>query len=439
MDDAMKTKLARVFYGGGAFMSGLSRFMNAVSNANIIISPEELKRFYENQTITQIFKKRSVRLQSNINRRSISQTEPFAKVYADTMFFTSKKEQQKFALICYIDGFSKYGFAYYVPLKGGDEKTSVSVSDGVKSVREYLGLIKEEFDAEPSVVFTDDGSEFSSAFVAELKSRDIDHQYGIAGDVLKNPIAERFNYSMRLLIEKFRSTYEPEEINSKMVNHIVERYNNLPTKGTGGLSPLEALDRVDDVKKFYRDRRSKQSRILIDNLPEGSYVRIALKKITDPFAKTIRQNWSYKVFPVSKFDKRKQRYVVDGKLYIPEELQKVDKELLDEYDMFNKIVKNPKEFEKPVKQFKIKEVGSEKERRIREIASLSPDEFNNIAIQAGYVSRSDPSKTTLSGGTRLEKANKIYDKLYGQDTPVFRPREGKRNAPKKRDDDFVYE
>lgn len=395
-------------------MSGLSRFANAVSKANIDVPPDQLKNFYENQTITQVFKKRPTRLQSNVNRRSISQSEPFAKVYADTMFFTSKKENNKFALICYVDGFSKYGFVYYLPLKGGkDEKTSVSVADGVKSVREYLGLIKEDYDAEPSVITTDDGSEFSSAFVAELKSRGINHRYGIAGDVLKNPIAERFNYSMRLLIEKFRSTYNPKEINEKIVNQILEKYNNLPTKGTGGVSPLGALSRVDDVKKFYRDRRGRQSRALINKFPEGTHVRISLKKITDPFAKTLRQNWSTKVYRVSKFDKRRQRYIVDGKEYIPEELLKVDKDLLDQYDMFFKIVKNVKDFEKPVRRIVAKEVEvSEKEKKIQEIASLSVKEFNDIAIKAGYVSPSNPKKSSLTSGTRLEKAKKIVGRLF---------------------------
>jgi len=176
---------------------------------------------------------------------------------------------------------------------------------------------------------------------------------GIAGDVLKNPFAERFNYSMRLLIEKFRSTFDENAndekpnksaINEKMVNQILEKYNNLPTKGTGGLSPIEALEKVDDVKTFYRTRKSRQSRALINRFPEGTNVRISLKKITDPFAKTLKQNWSTKVYTVSKFDRRKQRYIVDGQPYIPEEL--VNKDLLDQYDMFFKIMKKPQDFEK---------------------------------------------------------------------------------------------
>lgn len=402
------SKLSKIYYG--SFMSGGNRFYKATRRAGIPLKDAVL--FYNNQTITQIFRPRPTSIDRSVPRQPVLRTSPFDKIYCDTMFFSSKTEPVKFALICYVDGFTKYGWLYYIPISGvKDEKTSVSVADGVKSLNQYLAHIKDEFKAKPSTIFSDDGSEFSSAFVAECKARDIDHKYGIAGDILKNPIVENFNRSVRMMIEKFRATYNAKNISSSMVNKIVEAYNNLETKGLGGLSPVEATDNVKDVIQFHKNRSSSVSKYK-PSIGSNAWVRVSIKKIADPFAKTIRPNWSTKLYQVDKWDSRKQRFLVGGKYYMPNELQPVNKDMLDKYDTFSSI-KDISKIAKPVKEYAVEAPArSDKDAEIARISALPPKEFLKLAIEAGYVSKKDPTKTSLTTGTRLARAEKIYNRLH---------------------------
>ena len=89
----------------------------------------------------------------------------------------------------------------------------------------------------------------------------------------------------------------------------MEAYNNLETKGLGGLSPVEATDNVKDVIQFHKNRSSSVSKYK-PSIPSGAWVRVSIKKIADPFAKTIRPNWSVKLYQVSKWDSGNNDYLL---------------------------------------------------------------------------------------------------------------------------------
>ena len=342
-------------------MRNVNTFINAVRKEGLDIPANEIRDFYKNQTIVQVFKKRPMRIIPKLHSRPITPTRAFRKIYGDTMFFTDKRTENKFALIAFMDGYTKYGYAYYVPMKSPTDYPSIQ--DGIDAVNDFLDLLESKFGVEPSdfgsekqIFITDSGNEFASPFVEELREQGISHQYAQPGDVLKNPLIERFNYTLRLMIEKFRTTYDKDDqqddnkpkvinLNQRQINYIVDKYNNLPSKSLGGLTPMEATkeENKDQLDTFYRTRRIRKQNLRILFRP-GDWVRISLKKIGDPFAKTLRQNWTVKVFQVQKYDRKRNRYKVDDDYYNAEELQLVDKEGLDEYDMFNKIAKDPESF-----------------------------------------------------------------------------------------------
>lgn len=421
-------ELADIFYAKGIFMRNLNNFMNAVRKADLDIPAEDVKKFYDNQTIVQVFKKRPIQLNPKLHSVSIPQTKPFERIYGDTMYFTDKRTKNKFGLICFVDGFTRYGYAFYVPLKTAVQKADIN--DAVNALYEYLDLLEDRFDSKPKIFITDDGNEFAEPFVEELREEEIGHRYGIAGDTLKNPIAERFNYTIRLMIEKFRTTYDqndqqdnkkdPSTINTtkRMINTILKKYNDLPTKATGGLSPNDAIKNPNLVKQYYTNRDEKQIKSRRVLFPAGTWVRISLKKIGEAFGSTLRQNWTTKVYQVQRYDKRRNRYVVNNNTYLAEELLPVDKQLLDEYDMFRKIVKNPKQFESNLQLArKERTFPKTREGRVRELSILKIADFERLAVAMFGASKRNENKSTITEGGRPEKARRFIFLLEKRKRP----------------------
>lgn len=438
MDEDTKKQLAKIFYAKGIFMRNVNNFINAVRKAGLDIPSEQIKEFYKNQTIVQVFKKRPMRLIPKLHDRITTQSKLFRKIYGDSMTFTDDRTKNKFALIAFMDGFSKYGYAYYVPLKSSTTD-KVSINDGIDALYEFLDLLQDKFNVSPDdfpenekqIFITDAGNEFASPFVDELRREGISHRYAEAGDTLKNPLIERFNYTLRLMIEKFRTTYdvdnqqdvvkrktgtkieEPREpktidLNQRQINYIVDKYNNLPSKALGGLTPLEATEEENKRKlnEFYRNRKLQRMTRLKITHPDNSWVRISLKKIGDPFAKTLRQNWTVKVYKVQKYDKKRNRYKVNDVYYLAEELQPVDKEALDEYDMFNKIVKDPESFAKDLdiprkeRQLSLEQV----------LSRMDINQFHKYAvITTGFGQSKNlfDARSTITHPERLEKTAKF--------------------------------
>lgn len=408
LSEDTKRKLARIFYGEGIFMGSFDRFKRKVDDDDIPIS--ELKNFYDNQTIVQVFKKRPVSLNLSIIRRPMIHKKPFQKIYVDTLFFTNKKrDKQKFALVNFVDGFSRYAYVFYVPLTKTDvTNTSINSTKAEEGLYSFLEHIKEEFGADNiESITTDDGSEFAGTFKALLDAKGIKQEYGLKGDVLKNPIVERFNYTLRLMIEKFRSVYEPPELDEKFIAKIVDKYNSLPSKSVGGISPLEAIDNQIHVKNHQMKRIEEVSRKFTKEggftpLPPDTPVRVALQKIGQAFS-GLKQNWSTKVHNITRWDKRRNRYVIGDKYYLPEEIRKVDKDMLDEYDMFFKIVKNLDTFKKDVKMYS--RALNPYQKKLKEIASS--DDFNSLQEQAHKIKGFSKTK-----GSREFRAEFIIDRLF---------------------------
>jgi len=55
--------------------------------------------------------------------------------------------------------------------------------------------------------------------------------------------------------------------------------------------------------------------------------------------------------------------------------------------------------------------GNADEARIKELADLPSAEFNDLAIRNGFVSKKNPKKSTLTSGTRMDKARKLFNKM----------------------------
>ena len=417
--DSLK-KLADLFYSNSVFMSSLTRWMNKAVELLPDVPTREIRLFYDNQTLTQMFRPRITSVsKSGIVRRPIINNVPFRRVYADTMFFKS----DGFGLICFVDGFSKLGYVYYVPL--GKDQT-VSGGDGADALFQFFKYHESNYPQFPiGAIVRDAGSEFTDSFerIRQRYLPDAENKIAEIGGILKNPIAERFNYSLRLMIEKFRETFSPTKITEKMVNKIVENYNNIPSTSLQGLSPVEALQNPADALDRIKGRRTSKNYTNIESkFPVGSYVRTirADKKLSNPYAKTLKANWSEAVRKIDGFDRKKQRFEVNGKLYGDWELLKVDKKLLDDYDMFRKKAHDITTVSKDVVRAGL--VSNNIVDKIIDVYTLADAQRKKqLEKIAGYKVDVDPTTGKLTGGiTTGSKAiyyfsRKINKEKYARD------------------------
>ena len=414
-EDDLK-KLADLFYSNSVFMSSLTRWTNKAQELLPDIPVKELRLFYENQTLTQMFRPRITSVsRSGQVRRPIINNVPFRRVYADTMFF----KRDGFGLICFVDGFSKLGYVYYVPLP---KDTTVAGRDGAEALFQFIKYHEENYPQFPiGAIYRDAGSEFTDAFErVRLKYLpNARNEIAEIGGILKNPIAERFNYSLRLMIEKFRETFKPRKITEKMVNKIVENYNSIPSSSLKGLSPAEALQNVDDALERIKSRRTAKNYTNIEGkFPVGSYVRTIRddKKLSNPYAKTLKANWSEAVRQIDGFDRKKQRFEVNGKLYGDWELIKVDKKLLDDYDMFRKKVHDITTVSKDVVRVNRTLNADDVEQFIIEAyTSLKPQQRYLADEVAGFsIKRKTDGTIERSGNTSSRAGARLVDNVISK-------------------------
>lgn len=183
-------------------------------------------------------------------------------------------------------------------------------------------------------VYTDDGSEFKSVFKSFLKDAGIDQVVAVAGDKRKNPNIERWNGTLRGLIEKFALVYGRPD--SKAVKKLADAYNHSVHSSLDGLSPLDALT---DMKKsrglfdyYLALKVGNSDKDEPEVLPKGTWVRWYIR--SESSFKKIGKNWSKTMYQVESYDPKTKSYKLEGlkKRLRREYLQVIDKENFDRYN-----------------------------------------------------------------------------------------------------------
>lgn len=312
LTDDEKRRLDEVFYGGGVLMRRYDQFRDKAKALGL--SDDKLKYYYENQELVQLFKP-IVKPKLYI---PISATYPMERVYFDTMVITPLN----LTLINAVDLFSKYGF---VKVYRGQS------SDSVKATKALDAIIEEGYI--PSSVRVDDGTEFYGSFAKTCKDLGIDLVHLEAGDKKKTSPIEAFNRTMRLAIEKVRSTLsDGNPVQSQMekaIREIVDNYNKSVHSSTKA-TPYDVLHNkavADEV--MVRNVLNKKEKM--EKLQSGSgetsrfegKVRLAVKG--GVFTK-LSPNWTKELYQIKGFDEGKNRYLIEGKRrsYERWEIQPVD-------------------------------------------------------------------------------------------------------------------
>ena len=187
----------------------------------------------------------------------------------------------RYILTC-VDGFSKYAWA--IPMKN---KTAIEVTAAMN------GILKQG--RRPKLLQTDCGKEFYNSQFRKLMSK-----YGInhysTYSTMKACLVERFNRTLKNVMWRdfsARGSY-------KWVNRLpelVHEYNNVRKHRTIGMTPVQAVQKPDQVRLKLRK--------ISDNLPVkfcvGDKVRISVHK--SMFDKGYLPNWSTELFTIVKVRK----------------------------------------------------------------------------------------------------------------------------------------
>ena len=332
-----KDELNNVFYGDKTLMTSYPKFKEKLKEdeeehpEEKVIPNDESEFYYENQSVTQVFKPH----EREMNHKHIVAYYPLEKIYMDSMYLRLGKSTLGF--VNGIDLFSKFAFSRMFILP---KQSQAILSSKSKEVFDnFFNKMKEEYPRlRIAYVITDLGSEFLGDFKKDLQEKLIPHIYATAGDKYKTSPIERFNKTLRLYIEKYRTVYG--KIDNSVLQTIINAYNNV-SHGELHNSPIEILKNPDaqDYVELYNINENKLNDLVV--IPIGSSVRKLIERT--PFKK-IKPVWSNKIYTVEGFHHNTYTLEGDDGIYRKNELQVVNKDFIQNDEKVN-IKHEPQEVE----------------------------------------------------------------------------------------------
>jgi hypothetical protein len=272
--------------------------------------------YYENRPQKRSFKHNPIIVQC-----------PFQEIQADLGDFRSLRRYNKQYqwLLVLIDAFSR--FVWTVPLKN---KTSKEVKHALET-----SYFLKKFPT-MATFFVDNGLEFKGAVSEYLTSKQVTI-YRSRNPVVKAALAENFMKSFKTKLFKYfahSKTYNYVSV----VSDLTDAYNKSTQKNMLGFSPEQILKNKRVQMRIYKEKFaikwSKAPIKLQMGLKIGDYVVTALQRYR-AFEKGFQQNFSHKIYQISRIDRYKKRPLfilkdLETKEILPtrwyaEELQKVPK------------------------------------------------------------------------------------------------------------------
>jgi len=311
MEERYKEKLDNIFYSDKFQYRSLPKFVERIHEEHFTVPHKIIKDYYDNQNIVQVFKP----YKEIKEYHPILSYYPFERIYIDTMYLTLSKSVLAFVNI--IDLFSKYAFSKYFIIPIGT--SNIPSSKSKEAFIEFLDTMPKGF--EIGIVNSDRGSEYLGAFHSYLEEKNIIQSYSNVGDHLKQSPIERFNKTLRLMIEKYRVINS--NINSDALKSIINAYNNtVHSKYKYTPNQILASEKYQNQITAYNN----QLKILYNTdktPPLFGYVRILLEK--KAFQK-VKPVWSTEIYKIIDFKYGDYRLEGLDKLYKRNELQPVIKE-----------------------------------------------------------------------------------------------------------------
>ena len=213
------------------------------------------------------------------------------KYQTDLMELRPKRNGYRYILQV-IDIHSRYAWSIPIRNKKGSTVTD-AFRDKILSQakRTKKGKLKLEH------VHSDEGKEYLNTHFRQLMEQNgIEHTYSYEGEYAKNSIVERFNLTLRQLMEKRQGRFK---VGEDSFQAILRNYNGT-RHTTIKAAPADVWNKKDKNTQHYRD--------MLYGFNKGDRVRLLYKKKL--FEKGT-YGWSKEVYKISRIDKQKH-YVKDS-------------------------------------------------------------------------------------------------------------------------------
>jgi hypothetical protein len=329
--DALFEEKIKALYENPKFgLSGLSAFAEKLKKEkNINLSVKELEKILSNLDSYSLTKA----VRKSYPTRKVMVFDVFSQLQADLVHMDvpqgapAKENDGVKYLLTVIDTFSKYAWA--VPLM---DKSADSI------IKAFEPILKE---TKPDLLQVDQGSEFYNSKFKTLLKKYKTKMFSTNSDK-KASIVERFNRTLKMKMGKlFDATNSFRYVDA--LDDLLFNYNNTVHR-TIKMKPVDAINPKnyeDLLRNYYADWKLNKS----VKFKVGDLVRIPIKKSV--FSKEAIGNWTIEVFKISKVKKSNPvTYEIEDTMGEPikgvfyaEELQKVDKSILDQPFRIEKVIK----------------------------------------------------------------------------------------------------
>ena len=307
--------LQKLYYDPSQGLWSLQKIRDKLKSQNIRIPVNDIKQFLKNQEVLQLFKQRHVK-----HHFPLRSDTPFQRIQIDLLDVSNehviKNRGCKFIFVC-IDAYTRYVIA--VPIKNKSEEQCVSA---FQSILDQIGQVSEEYGL-PTQVDSDNESSFMSHSFKQLcDENEMMQHFSQPGDYKSKGIVERFNRTLRLLIQKYMAAHHTDTYIDVLPN-LIDNYNHTIHR-TLKKSPLDA---IQDNERYITDRdkqmeKAKREPYNRDSIAVGDRVRLLIKK--GIFEKGTTHRWTKHIHTVESTDG--VEYNVSGRqlVYRKAELLKVD-------------------------------------------------------------------------------------------------------------------
>lgn len=326
----MTDKLEKLF--NDSTITNFNDFYNLVKENRLNFSRSEVKKFYDDQEVNQLFKqpyKKFIPIKCFTNRVGCL----FIDLQDISKFFRQNAGHNH--LFNCIDTYSRYSWSF--PIKNKQATTTV------KPMKIIVEEIKKQFPENIITVTADKGSEFMGAFKKFLDEENIkliliDPDLESAKNNMS--LVERFNRTMWAYIKKYCTMKKTLKFFDQIPNFI-KNYNNR----------VHPAIKMKPIDVFLKGKKPFNFWVkYTPSLKIGDKVR-TVEKITNFAKKSFYQKWSTQIYEIMEqiHNRFKLKNVKTGKimknLYLERELQKINYTESEENETDNNNEEEPENIE----------------------------------------------------------------------------------------------
>lgn len=279
------SELSQFFYDPQFGLYGIDKLYKKLPK-DLNISKKKLKEWLEKQHAVQL----------HMKRPTINNYFPIKSAYRDHIWQADLMDVSRDShdnqginfLLCVLDIFTRYAW-----VSGLKNKSAVSVT---KAFKEILSTSKRS----PKILSSDNGTEFTNnTFQNLLKAFNIESSFNEPGDHHRMGIIERFNKTLRGLIEKYKSATQ-QNTWIPVLDKLVYNYNHT-WHSTLKTSPAKATDEIlENIVE--KEKKAKEE---LKTFDLGDQVRY----LTNPkmFDKGSLPKWSPDYYYIKKIEPKRYK------------------------------------------------------------------------------------------------------------------------------------